>query len=76
MTLTPQHTRKQCFIPCSPHKVKVGRCDCINRVRQINENQVTPRHICSMKGKGYCPFETKDGGCKYDDKCSNKILKQ
>lgn len=33
------------------------------------------KYTCSMKGKGYCPHEQKNGDCDYEHDCMNKNLK-
>ena len=30
---------------------------------------------CKMAGKGFCPYEKKDGGCAMTDNCANHIYK-
>lgn len=37
MTFIPHQTEKYCFVACSKEKVNSGLCDCINRIKLINQ---------------------------------------
>lgn len=41
MTFTTKQEERFCFAPCSEDKVKKGLCDCINRMKQVeNQNNI------------------------------------